>query len=172
MTQTVEELPYASTGEYVAADLPYGGGAYSMTVLVPRGDASVDSLIARLDHDGWEELLSGLTTTEVEVSLPRFKLKYEKQLNDVLIALGMGIAFTPAADFSRMMPARGVCISEVKQKTFVAVDEEGTEAAAATVVVMARSGHPTLRADRPFLFAIRERLSGTLLFIGKLADPS
>ena len=170
MAQTAE-LPYAWTDEYVAVDLPYGGGAFVMTVVVPTAGTGIDSLIESLDDERWERLLAELAKTEVEVHLPRFKLEYEKTLNDVLSALGMGIAFTPAADFSRMTPGGGVWISEVKQKSFVEVDEEGTEAAAATVVVVELSAGPALRADRPFLFAIRERFSGTLLFVGKLADP-
>ena len=170
MAQTAE-LPYAWTDEYVAVDLPYGGGAFVMTVVVPTAGTGIDSLIESLDDERWERLLAELAKTEVEVHLPRFKLEYEKTLNDVLSALGMGVAFTPAADFSRMTPGGGVWISEVKQKSFVEVDEEGTEAAAATVVVVELSAGPALRADRPFLFAIRERFSGTLLFVGKLADP-
>jgi serpin B len=165
------ELPFAATEQYVAVDLPYGGGAFTMTVVVPTAGTGIDALIGTLDDQRWQALVDGLSVTEVEVYLPRFELEYEKRLNDALIALGMGQAFTPAADFSRMTPGGGIWIDEVKQKSFISVDEEGTEAAAATVVVMVLSAKPVLRADRPFLFAIRERLSGTLLFVGKLADP-
>ena len=165
------ELPYAATDEYVAVDLPYGGGAFAMTVVVPTAGTGIDALIETLDDQRWEALVGGLATTEVDVYLPRFELEYEKTLNDALIALGMGLAFMPAADFSRMTPGGGVWIDQVKQKSFIEVDEEGTEAAAATVVVVVMSARPALRADRPFLFAIRERLSGTLLFVGKLVDP-
>jgi serpin B len=164
------ELPYAATEGYLAVELPYGGNAYAMTVVLPLGGMGVDSLIAVLDHERWEDLIAGLAKTEVQIYLPRFKLEYEKTLNDVLTALGMGIAFTPSADFSRMTPGGGIWIGKVKQKSFVEVDEEGTEAAAATSVSMVLSAGPALRADRPFLFAIRERFSGTLLFLGKLAD--
>ena len=106
--------------------------------------------------------------------LPRFELAWEKQLNDVLIALGMDAAFDAArADFSRMVQNGGVYIDEVKQKSFIAVDEKGTEAAAATgVAVLEAAASPEIRFDRPFVFAIRERLSGTLLFLGVLNDPS
>ena len=165
------ELPYAATGEYVAVDLPYGGGAFAMTVVVPTAGTSIDALIGTLDDQRWQALVDGLAMTEAEVYLPRFELEYEKRLNDALIALGMGQAFAPGADFSRMTPGGGVWIDEVKQKSFISVDEEGTEAAAATAVVIVMSAKPTLRADRPFLFAIRERLSGSLLFVGKMADP-
>ena len=95
----------------------------------------------------------------------------ERELNDDLKALGMVDAFDDAyADFTRLSPVR-VHISEVKQKSWVEVNEEGTEAAAATVVVIADSAFPDVRADRPFLFFIRERLSGAILFAGKIASP-
>ena len=165
------ELPYAATDEYVAVDLPYGGGAFTMTVVVPTAGTGIEALIGTLDDQRWRAVVDGLAMTEVDVYLPRFELEYEKKLNDALIALGMGQAFTPAADFSRMTPGGGVWIDQVKQKSFIEVDEKGTEAAAATVVVIVMSAQPVLRADRPFLFVIRERFSGTILFIGKLADP-
>ncbi|GAI95278.1 unnamed protein product, partial [marine sediment metagenome] len=106
----------------------------------------------------------------------RFKLEYELEMKDVLRTLGMGIAFFPGADFTRMLSGGGIWIGKVKHKTFVQVDEEGTEAAAVTVVIMERSGggSPTgfiMRVDRPFVFVIRERTSGTLLFMGKIVEP-
>ena len=111
---------------------------------------------------------------EIIFELPRFTLAYERMLNDDLTAMGMGIAFDPQrADFSRIAsvaPER-LFISFVKQKAFVAVDELGTEAAAVTAVGVALTSLPvipTMRVDRPFLFAIRERLSGTILFMGKI----
>jgi serpin B len=111
------------------------------------------------------------------VALPKFTLEYEKNLNDVLKALGMEVAFDPAAaDFSRMHRdalAMQLHISRVKQKAFVDVDEEGTRAAAVTSVeIGVTSAPPMFRADRPFLFAIRERLSGALLFTGVVRDPT
>jgi serpin B len=111
------------------------------------------------------------------VGLPKFSLEYEKSLNEVLKALGMEVAFDEAAaDFSRMHRDAldmGLHISRVKQKAFVEVDEEGTRAAAVTSVeVGVTSAPPTFVADRPFLFAIRERLSGALLFTGIVRDPA
>ena len=106
--------------------------------------------------------------------MPRFRLEYSERLDQVLSALGMGIAFTPSADFSGMRATGGLSISEVKHKTFVEVNEEGTEAAAVTSVGMVDTALPdtfAMRVDRPFVFAIRERHSGTILFIGKIGDP-
>ena len=109
--------------------------------------------------------------SEIVVGLPKFKLEWKKNLNDQLKALGMSVAYNDtAADFSRMSASsRRLVISDVIQKTFVDINEEGTEAAAVTSVgVMPTSMPPLIRADRPFVFAIRERLSGTILFIGKI----
>jgi serpin B len=162
-----------STSEYDAAELPYGGGAYSMIVVVPKQGLSVDSLIAHMDAPGWTALLAGLHDASGVVQIPKFRLEWKGTLVPSLTDMGMGIAFGSSADFSGISRDGGLFISLVDQKTFVNVDEEGTEAAAVTAVGMTTTSAPSalLRADRPFLFAIRERFSGTLLFIGKLAVP-
>ena len=164
------DLPYQENDRFQAVDLPYGGRAFSMTVLLPQHGVTADDLAASLDAAEWDDIAAGFRDTDLRVSLPRFRMAYERTLNDDLHALGMVDAFSPAADFSRLSPA-GVWISEVKQKSWVDVNEEGTEAAAATVVTVVESAGLELRADRPFLFFIRERLSGTILFAGKLATP-
>jgi serpin B len=112
-----------------------------------------------------------------EVRLPRFELTYEKVLNDVLKAIGMEVAFDASrADFGWMLGDAGLRVRPhigwVKQKSFMKVDEEGTETAAATGTAFATSENPVLQADRPFLFAIRERLYGTILFVGTVTDPT
>ena len=159
-------------------DLPYGGGAYSMTLLLPNGDATVESVIREMTRERWDALLASLQPSELVLELPRVRLEWGTRLTDPLIALGMADAFDPQrADFSGISGvvggAGGLYITRVDQKAFIAVDEAGTEAAAATIVGMGRvSLPPAVRFDRPFLFAIRERLSGTILFVGKIADPS
>ena len=170
-------LPAAWTERYQAVELPYGGEAFAMTVVVPSESVGLDAFVEGLDAAAWRTLVDGLSETTMLVSLPKFTIEYEKSLNDVLAALGMDVAFQPGvADFSRMHRdalAMQLHISRVKQKAFVDVDEEGTRAAAVTSVeVGVTSLPPTFRADRPFLFAIRERLSGTLLFVGLVHDPS
>ena len=165
------ELPYQENSRFQAVDLPYGGRAFSMTVLLPRQGVSVDTLAASLDEAEWEDIAGGFRDTDVLLFLPRFRLPYERTLNDDLAALGMVDAFDHRADFTRLSPVGGLFVSEVKQKSWVDVNEEGTEAAAATVVTIAESSGLVFRADRPFLFFIRERLSGTILFAGKLASP-
>jgi serpin B len=160
-------------GNFLAADLPYGGGAFSMTVILPDPGVPVDSVLASLDADHWAAVTHGFAeAADVDVYLPRFRLEYRKKLNDALGALGMGIAFGDFADFTGMSPEGGLSISNVLQKTYVDVDEEGTEAAAVTSTgVDAIAYHPPFRADRPFLVFIREHLSGTVLFAGRIVLP-
>ncbi|MEJ2341542.1 MAG: serpin family protein [Gemmatimonadales bacterium] len=177
MSMSDEAFPYAQTPDYQAIELPYGGEAFAMTVVLPSEATDIGEFVESLDAEAWAEIIAGLGETELLVALPKFALEYEKTLNDALEALGMEVAFDPAtADFSRMQRdalAMQLHISRVKQKAFVDVDEEGTRAAAVTSVeVGVTSAPPMFRADRPFLFAIRERLSGALLFTGVVRDPS
>lgn len=170
-------LPYFETDELQVVDLPYGNGQYSMTVFLPRNSASIDTLIATLDQETWDSWTSNLAPEEILLYLPRFKLElmYEKEMKEALTALGMGIAFSGAADFTGIRKSGGIFISRVIHKTFVEVDEEGTEAAAVTAVELRESaGGSTvkiMRVDRPFVFTIREHHSGTILFIGKVNNP-
>lgn len=166
------ELSYQETSRFQAVDLPYGGRAFAMTVLLPQYGVSVDDLATSLGEGEWKEISDSFRAADMRLFLPRFRMAYERTLNDDLAALGMVDAFDHRADFTRLSPVDGLLISEVKQKSWVDVNEEGTEAAAATVVaVRETSAGPVFRADRPFLFLIRERLSGTILFVGKLASP-
>jgi serine protease inhibitor len=163
-------VQYTATSEYSAVDLPYGNSAFTMTVVLPNGD--IDAFAESFDQAKWNSLVGSLRESAVEVYLPRFRLLWQRELNDDLGQLGMRLAFTPNyADFTRMSP-RGLdlFITKVLQKTYVDVDEQGTEAAAATSVgVGVTSVTPAFRADRPFLVVIRERFSGAILFIGKIA---
>ncbi|MDO6392472.1 serpin family protein [Pontibacter sp. BT731] len=154
-------------------DLPYGNQQYSMTILVPGRDRTVQEVAQELNAARLATLLANAKKTTYELYMPKFKLEYSKELNDMLKQLGMGIAFTGQANFSRMVEGHGnLAISEVKHKTFVEVNEEGTEAAAATSTgVMLTSLPPSVRIARPFVFLIREKSSGAILFIGKLMQP-
>lgn len=174
MSQTSEFRTFRA-GAAQGVELPYGGGAFSAVAVQPSGDRSLDDLVAELDRgtwDEWTDLLDSATAAEAAVALPRFELEYEEVLNGTLQTLGMTHAFDGRADFSRMVEGGGVWVDEVRQKTFLKVDEEGTEAAAATSVAVVESAPPTFRFDAPFLFVIRERLSGTILFIGTIGDPT
>jgi len=167
-------LPYRAGADYQAVDLPYGGQAFSMTVLLPRQGVSLDRLVASLDADAWTDLVGGFFGMKGTLWLPRFRMSYERTLNDDLEALGMTDAFDASvADFGPLSPVGGLYISKVLQKSWVDVNEEGTEAAAATSVEvgLTSAGGFQMRVDHPFLFVIRERLSGTILFVGQVAAP-
>ena len=163
-------VQYTATPEYSAVDLPYGNSAFTMTVVMPNPGADIDAFAESFDQTKWNSLVTSLHASELDVFLPRFRMEWKRELNDDLQQLGMRLAFFNA-DFTRMSP-RGLdlFITRVLQKTFVDVDEEGTEAAAATMVGIGLTSLPAaFRADRPFLVVIRERFSGTILFIGKIA---
>jgi serine protease inhibitor len=166
------EISYAETATYQAVDLPYGNGSYSMTVLLPKTGTDVNVMASALTSTSMQALVTSFHARLVALSLPKLKLSYERKLNDDLKALGMRAAFNASdADFTNMAPARDVYISFVKQNTFVDVNEEGTEAAAVTTVGAVVTSAPvavTMRVDRPYVFAIRERLSGTVLFLGRI----
>ena len=147
-----------------------------MTILLPGG--SIDSLAASLTAPGWDAMIASLDSVSHEIVLPRFTLRYDlDSAIPVLRQLGMVAAFCedndPRTDFSLLAPSRNACITIVKHKTFVLVDEAGTEAAAATAVGIGVTSMPMkFEVDRPFIFALRERFSGTILFIGRIMNPA
>jgi len=166
----------AATSTTEAIELPYGQKKYSMVIMKPRKGVSTSQLIEQLsDANSWQTLVSAFHPTETILALPKLKFSYENKLNDELTALGMGIAFSDQADFSGIRENGGLAISEVKHKSFIEINEEGTEAAAVTSVgIVPTSAGPTytFTADQPFLFAIREMNTGLILFIGQVNDPS
>ncbi len=159
---------------FQAVDLPYGSELFSMAVFLPRPDIGIDSVASQLNLGNWENWTASFAVREGDLYLPRFRFSYELTLNQALMALGMGIAFAPSeADFTRICP--GLFISEVKHKSFVEVNEEGTEAAAVTSIGFGTTAEPPtkffMHVDHPFLFVIWERESGTIVFMGRVADP-
>jgi serpin B len=159
------------TPDFAAVDLPYGNSAYTMTVVLPHEGKSVDAVAASLRATDWATWMSQLHQGELDVYIPRFKLEWERMLIPDLQALGIRDAFVDSgADFTRMSPlGHDLFISVVKQKTYVDVNEEGTEAAAVTNVGITVTSAPVpFRVDRPFVFVIRERLTGTVMFMGKI----
>jgi serpin B len=146
-----------------------------MIVILPAEGLTTRDVLAELDATAWDELVTGLWPRGLgRFALPKFTLSYDAWLNDALASMGMEVAFTPAADFTRMSPAGDrMCISFVRQKTFMEVDERGTRAAAVTAVgIVETSLPPEVVVDRPFVLVIRERLSGALLFAGLVGDPT
>jgi serpin B len=163
---------YFEDEAFEAIDLPYGDGHFSMTIFLPRWGSDIDSLIEELNQENLNDWTGGFEKDSIDVYIPKFKLEYETGFNNVLTKLGMGIAFAPGkADFTKMYEQEGVWIDTVKHKSFVEVNEEGTEAAAATIVEMKKGPPSGFRTDRPFVFMIREKISKTILFIGKIVDP-
>ncbi|MCA9299146.1 MAG: hypothetical protein KDA28_08775, partial [Phycisphaerales bacterium] len=172
MWRTGDTIQHASGPGYEAVDLPYGGGAFSMTVLLPDPGVSLEAVVEGLGPETWSGLVDSFAPTRLDLALPRFEMAYARQLNEDLRQLGMTAAFDPEqADFSRLSSKMRLYLSDVRHKAWVRVDEEGTRAAAATSVGASfTSAPPTFLVDRPFLFALREHLSGTILFLGKVVD--
>jgi serpin B len=173
------EQSYYSDNYLALTSLPYGNGAYRMVFILPNGNISFNEMIERLKQPEYlSNCLRAGSTREVNLFVPRFKIEFETELNKPLEQMGMGIAFTDFADFSGISEIL-LRISKVKQKTFIEVNEEGTEAAAVTSVEMLlTSAGPydplqpvTFRANRPFLFLIQENSSGVILFMGKIGKP-
>ena len=171
MMNRFDTMSYAEAAAYQAVDLPYGNTAFSMTVLLPKAGQDVNAVATGLSAASWKTLTSSFRGSSVNLTLPKLKLEYARVLTGDLKALGMVTPFNGGlADFSRMTPGN-VFISFVKQNSFVDINEEGTEAAAVTVVGIRQTSAPlsvTMRVDRPYIFIIRERLSGTVLFMGKI----
>ena len=157
-------------------ELPYRGRETSMYVLLPRAKDGLRSLTAGLTADAVAKLISKASFKQVAVKLPRFKITCPLNLTETLPEMGMKDAFNSRrADFSGMTGEHPLFISAVLHKAFVSVDEAGTEAAAATLVLMDKGGVPRLdaefNADHPFLFLIRHRKTGCILFLGRVVDP-
>ena len=178
MSQT-DTIPYFAAGGVQVADIPYGSGSFSMTVVLPPPGVSIDAFVGSLTQAQWNSWISGLSRKAVALWMPKFKIQYgAASLVNTLKALGMGIAFSGSADFTGIDTRGSLAISDVLHKTFVQVDEVGTEAAAVTVVIIratvAIGGQEDpimLRLNRPFIYAIREHATGSLVFVGKLASP-
>jgi serine protease inhibitor len=167
------KMPYAETDTYQAVDLAYGDSAFTMTVLLPKAGNTVEQVAASLTPSSWQSLTSSFRTRDVSLALPKVTFSWKRKLTDDMRSLGMQAAFVPdGADFTRMSTlGKHLYVSLLQQNTFVAIDEEGTEAAAVTVVGVTATSVQIpveMRIDRPYVFVIRERLSGTILFMGKI----
>jgi serpin B len=175
MNQTAS-FGYLDGGPFQALELPYKGNTLAMVIVLPKSVDGLAALESAMTLETLDTLLKPLSPRRVRVSLPKFKLTGEFKLNQVLSDLGMPSAFESSADFSGMTGTRDLAISAVVHKAFVAVEEKGTEAAAATAVVMGRAvmhvPPPTVfRADHPFVFLIRDVRTGSILFLGRLVRP-
>lgn len=173
MTQT-EHFDYVSTEGCSAVELGYAGGSASMLIILPDGD--MQEFQHNFNADMLETIRRGLSSRNIHLSMPRFEFSESIGLSDILSSLGMESAFGSNADFSGFTGNRDLYISEVLHKAFVKVDEEGTEAAAATAVIMNLLCMPEtpleMNIDRPFVFLILDRTTGSIIFMGRVMDPS
>jgi len=164
-----EYLPSATTDTFRAVELPYGGGALSMVIIVPDDLATFE---ASLTPQTLASAIASIHEGGIHLSMPKWTARTHLTLNRTLSALGMPTAFTAAADFSGMVEGGGLHLDRVEHEAFVEVDEHGTRAAAATGGAIAASHGPTVNIDQPFLYVIRDLNAGTALFVGHVTDPS
>jgi serpin B len=174
MSLNLSEGRYASGSGWQAVELPYAGGSLAMTIVVPDDLATFEG---GLDAARFAQIAASLHPTDVDLTLPRFKIETKSDLSSVLAQMGMPLAFDPdRADFSGITTQEQLYVSRVVHQANIAVDEKGTEASAATAVMMvaglAPSKQVTLHVDRPFIFAVRDTNTGAILFLGRVVDPS
>ena len=175
MMHQTEHLGYAAGDGYQAVTLPYDGRELEMVVLLP-GQGKFSEFENSLTAGSVVSIIKDITPRQIALSLPGFKYESEFSLGKILAAMGMPVAFSGQADFSGMTGDRELSISEVVHKAFVAVDESGTEAAAATAVIMRATAMPVMplevKVDRPFIFLIRDIQTGSVIFIGRVMNPA
>jgi serpin B len=174
MMRQTGSFSYAKGSGLLAVELPYDGYELSMVILLPDA-GQFESTEAALDGDQLEALLANLAAQQVALTMPKFEFTSDFSLRETLSDMGMPVAFSPSADLTGMASKRELFLSDVFHKAFVSVDENGTEAAAATAVVVGLTSMPAepveVKLDRPFLFLIRDRKTGTILFLGRVVDP-
>jgi len=175
MMKQTESFGFTEGEGYQAVELRYDGGELSMVILLPEAE-QFEAFEQTLNAQQVSDIISSLRPIEVSLTMPRFEFDSEFGLKDTLAGMGMPIAFSGAADFSGMTGNPELFISDVVHKAFVAVDEAGTEAAAATAVIVGLTAVPPppieVTLDRPFIFLIRDIDTGTILFLGRVMNPS
>jgi serine protease inhibitor len=176
LMQRSARLSYYENDQFQAVSLPYGSGRWSMYVFLPNAKSNLTDFNKTLTNENWDKWLNSFQKRQGSLALPKFKADFDTSLNQALGAIGMEPAFASNADFSKLSD-RSAAISQVKHKTFVEVNEEGTEAAAVTAVgIVTTSARPidepfNMVVDRPFFCAIRDNQTGTVLFMGNIQDP-
>ncbi|NOU17773.1 MAG: serpin family protein [Bacteroidales bacterium] len=169
------KFDYFEDDKVQAIELPYSGNNFSMLIILPQQDQNVDVLIKGINQDYLNSIINGLTEQSISISIPKYKLSTGYQLKLVLSDMGMPQPFSDDADFSKMSSGNDLKISNVFHKAFIEVNEEGTEATAATAVVIAMKSigiERTFIVNRPYVFLIREKTSGLILFMGRINDPT
>lgn len=174
MMHKTERFNYYSGDGLQAVELPYDGRELSMLIILPDA-GNLANVENRLDAAQVNNIVKGLGGRQIALSMPSYKVESSFGLKDTLVRMGMPLAFNPGADFSGMTGRIDLYISDVIHKAFIATDESGTEAAAATAVIMKATAMPAqpleLKIDRPFIFLIRDIKTGTVLFLGRISNP-
>jgi len=175
MMRQTESFGYTEGDGYQAVELPYDGRELSMVILLPQA-GQFEMFEGSLDVQQVDAIVKNLKSRRVALTMPQFEFESGFSLKEILAVMGMPVAFSGGADFSGMTGNRDLFISDVVHKAFVSVDEAGTEAAAATAVVMELTAVPgppvEVTVDRPFIFLIRDIETGTILFVGRIINPS
>ena len=175
MKQKTDFNVYEGNG-FMLAEFPYGQGNFVMDVILPDEQGGLSNAVASLTDESFTAWLNQMSERETDVSFPRFKYGFKKTLKDVLTDMGMGIAFSDGADLSNISDQYDLLINEVTHQTFIETNEEGTEAAAATVVDIGLTSMPpaalVFKMDHPFVYIIREITTNSIIFMGRVADPS
>jgi serpin B len=175
MMQQTESFRYAEGDGYQAVELPYDGQELSMVILLPKA-GQFNTFEELLDAESVEVIIGNLEMQEVALTMPKFEYESSFGLKEALSTLGMRVAFTGDADFSGMNGKRDLLIQDVLHKAFVSVDEAGTEAAAATAVIVGLTSIPAqpieVKIDRPFIFLIRDIPTGSTIFVGRVLNPA
>ena len=168
----VGQMRYYATREFEAVDLPFGNNAFTMTVVLPRAGTSIDATVGMFQGGGWSHYVGLMREVGMQIFMPRFRISWERTLNEDLKSLGMRDAFTKSsADFTRLSPrGRELYLGAARQKTLIDLNEDGTlPAATMPVPPLSYSFVPLIMyVDRSFMFVIHERLTGTIVFVGKV----
>ena len=175
MMKQTESFGYAEGEEFQGVELPYDGGELSMVIFLPRA-GQFEAFEESMRSQRMDDIIESLQNTRVALTMPKFEFDSDFSLKETLDKMGMPIAFTEGADFSGMTGNRNLLIQDVIHKAFVSVDEEGTEAAAATAVIVGETSAPIdppieVTMDRPFIFIIRDIDTGAILFVGRVLNP-
>jgi len=175
MMKLTEDFKIYDGDGFRLAEFPYGQGNFVMDIILPDAADGIPALLSSLTDAAFTGWLQQMATRETDIFIPRFKYGYKKKLKEILSSMGMGVAFTDLADFSNITEEADLLINDVTHQAFIETNEEGTEAAAATIVDIGLTSMPldptVFKADHPFIYIIRETTSNSIIFMGAVADP-
>ncbi len=169
MMSQINTVKYYQEKDFEAISIPYGSGKVSMYIFLPSAKSSISKFVDNLNANNWERWMSGFSEKELTIVLPKFKVEYDVVLNEALKEIGMETIFSAEADFSKLCKEK-VFIDEVKHKTVMEVNEEGTESASATSSALKKNGIPKIVFNRPFFCAIVDNTTGSVIFVCYVVD--